>query len=211
MNMVFEKKESIERSMAHGERANQEKTDRMDEVQITGRVHYAQSECNLLIEPHRRELLLHCYRLLGSLHDAEDAVQETMLRAWRHFDTFTEKGPGSLRNWLYTIATNVSLDLLKKHSPRTLPTSASSAWDPLMPVAPRTSETLWLEPFLTVGWPRRRRIRKHATAGTRAFPWPFSSSCRCSLLVSEPFSFSRMCFPFMPLRSRACLRSRSRQ
>lgn len=133
--------------MAHGERANQEKTDRMDEVQITGRVHYAQSECNLLIEPHRRELLLHCYRLLGSLHDAEDAVQETMLRAWRHFDTFTEKGPGSLRNWLYTIATNVSLDLLKKHSPRTLPTSASSAWDPLMPVAPRTSETLWLEPF----------------------------------------------------------------
>src|SRR5437667_457202 len=83
-----------------------------------------------LIESYRRELLLHCYRLLGSLHDAEDAVQETMLRAWRHFDTFTEKGPGSLRRWLYTIATNTSLDILKKCSPRTLPTVASPASDP---------------------------------------------------------------------------------
>jgi RNA polymerase sigma-70 factor (ECF subfamily) len=129
--------------MAHSEGAKQRKTDRMDEAQITGQA----SERSLLIEPYRHELLLHSYRLLGSLHDAEDAVQETMLRAWRHFDTFTEKGPGSLRNWLYTIATNTSLDILKKRSPRTLPTVASSAWDPLRPVAPRNTEMLWLEPF----------------------------------------------------------------
>lgn len=105
------------------------------------------SDSDHLIESYRRELLLHCYRLLGSLHDAEDAVQETMLRAWRHFDTFTFRGPGSLRTWLYTIATHTSLDALKKRLPRTLPTAASLAWDPTRPVAPRSAEALWLEPF----------------------------------------------------------------
>jgi RNA polymerase sigma-70 factor (ECF subfamily) len=144
---TFEKKGLAERKMARKERANQGKTDRMNEVLIADHAHADQSERSLLIEPYRHELLLHCYRLLGSLHDAEDAVQDTMLRAWRHFDTFTEKGPGSLRRWLYTIATNTSLDTLKKRSPRTLPTVASTAWDPLLPVAPRSAETLWLEPF----------------------------------------------------------------
>src|SRR5260221_10943776 len=70
-----------------------------------------------------------------------------MLRAWRHFDSFTFKGPGSLRAWLYTIATNTSFDALKKRSPRTLPTAASPVWDPTRPVAPRGAEALWLEPF----------------------------------------------------------------
>src|SRR5579883_2483196 len=87
-----------------------------------------------LIEPYRRELYLHCYRLLGSLHDAEDMVQETMLRAWRHFDTF--KGSASLRTWLYTIATNTCLDALKKRGSRTLPARFSPASDPMSPVAP---------------------------------------------------------------------------
>lgn len=123
------------------------KTDHVHEALITDVTAYGRSESDLLIEPYRRELLLHCYRLLGSLHDAEDTVQETMLRAWRHFDTFTDRGPGSLRTWLYTIATNTSLDALKKRSPRTLPTVASSVSDPLLPVAPRSAETLWLEPF----------------------------------------------------------------
>ena len=127
----------------------QRKTDRVHEVLITDQAHPGRSESGSLIEiePYRHELLLHCYRLLGSLHDAEDAVQETMLRAWRHFDTFTFKGPGSLRAWLYTIATNTSLDALKKRSPRTLPTAASPVWDPTRPVAPRGAEALWLEPF----------------------------------------------------------------
>ncbi|GHO94260.1 RNA polymerase sigma factor [Reticulibacter mediterranei] len=123
------------------------KTDHVHEALITDVAAHGQSESGLLIEPYRRELLLHCYRLLGSLHDAEDAVQETMLRAWRHFDTFTDRGPGSLRTWLYTIATNTSLDTLKKRASRTLPTAASSASDPLIPIAPRSAETLWLEPF----------------------------------------------------------------
>jgi RNA polymerase sigma-70 factor (ECF subfamily) len=100
-----------------------------------------------LLESYRNELFLHCYRLQGSLHDAEDTVQDTMLRAWRHFDNFTDRGPGSLRAWLYTIATNACLDALKKRSPRTLPTAASPAWNPQEPVAARGSEMLWLEPF----------------------------------------------------------------
>jgi len=107
----------------------------------------AQAEPESLLEPYRNELLLHCYRLLGSLHDAEDTVQDTMLRAWRHFDNFTYRGPGSLRAWLYTIATNTSLDALKKRSPRTLPTAASPVWNPQQPVAARSTEMLWLEPL----------------------------------------------------------------
>ena len=87
------------------------------------------SEVISLIEPYRRELHLHCYRLLGSLHEAEDMVQETMLRAWQHFDTF--KGQASLRTWLYRIATNACLDALKKRLPRTLPVAVSPEADPL--------------------------------------------------------------------------------
>ncbi len=98
-----------------------------------------------LIEPYRRELHLHCYRLLGSLHEAEDMVQETMLRAWQHFDTF--KGQASLRTWLYRIATNACLDVLKKRSSRTLPVAASPAADPLLPLAPALAESTWLEPY----------------------------------------------------------------
>ena len=123
------------------------KTEYVHEALITDAAVREHSESGLLLEPYRRELILHCYRLLGALHDAEDAVQETMLRAWRHFDTFTDRGPGSLRTWLYTIATNTSLDTLKKRSPRTLPTATSLASDPTRPVAPRSAEALWLEPF----------------------------------------------------------------
>lgn len=123
------------------------KTEYVHEALITDAAVREHSEIGLLLEPYRRELLLHCYRLLGALHDAEDAVQETMLRAWRHFDTFTDRGPGSLRTWLYMIATNTSLDTLKKRSRRTLPTATSLASDPTRPVAPRSAEALWLEPF----------------------------------------------------------------
>jgi RNA polymerase sigma-70 factor (ECF subfamily) len=144
---LINKKDPGARRKARSVIEKQRKTDHVHEAPISGLAIHSQSDSASLIEPYRKELLLHCYRLLGSLHDAEDAVQETMLRAWRHFGTFTEKGPGSLRSWLYTIATNTSLDALKKRSPRTLPTIASPVSDPTKSVAPRNAEVLWLEPF----------------------------------------------------------------
>src|SRR5690349_14630666 len=72
-----------------------------------------------LVEPHRRELKAHCYRMMGSVQDAEDMVQETFLRAWRRRDTF--EGRASFRAWLYKIATNVCLDTLKQRPRRAVP------------------------------------------------------------------------------------------
>ena len=99
-----------------------------------------------LAEPLRRELRVHCYRLLGSLHDAEDLVQETYLRAWRSFASF-EEGT-ALRAWLYRIATNACLSVLarRKSARRLLPHQLGPAADPALPAAPAT-EVAWLEPF----------------------------------------------------------------
>ena len=98
-----------------------------------------------LVEPHRRELLTHCYRMLGSFQDAEDQVQETLLRAWRRLDTY--EGRASFRAWLYKIATNACLDALKKRSRRALPPDLRAASDPGEPILPPVTDPIWLEPF----------------------------------------------------------------
>lgn len=99
-----------------------------------------------LAEPFRRELKVHCYRMLGSLQDAEDAVQDAYLRAWRSFDAF--EGRGSLRSWLYQIATNTCLDALasRKRSRRWLPDQRGPASSG-MPDGKPASDVAWLEPI----------------------------------------------------------------
>ncbi len=93
--------------------------------------------------PFRPELLAHCYRMLGSVHDAEDLVQETYLRAWRAFDRF--EGRSSLRTWLYKIATTVCLTALKNRGRRPMPTGLGGSANPDDDIAVRT-EVPWLEP-----------------------------------------------------------------
>jgi RNA polymerase sigma-70 factor (ECF subfamily) len=105
-------------------------------------------EFSELAEPYRRELRVHCYRILGSLHDAEDMVQETMLRAWNRLDTY--EGRASFRAWLYKIATNACLDLLdqrRRRVKRLLPNYLFAPADPGKPVEPPMTEILWLEPL----------------------------------------------------------------
>jgi RNA polymerase sigma-70 factor, ECF subfamily len=98
-----------------------------------------------LTDPFRSELLAHCYRMLGSMQDAEDLVQETFLRAWHRLDTFEYYV--SFRAWLYKIATNACIDVLDKRRPRTLPASAYPASDPRVPFEAPLSESTWIEPY----------------------------------------------------------------
>ena len=99
-----------------------------------------------LTEPYRRELQVHCYRILGSLHEAEDMVQETLLKAWKRLDTY--EGRSSFRAWLYKIATNSCLDFLdRQKSRRLLPFQKLSPADPQSPILPPAAEISWLEPF----------------------------------------------------------------
>jgi RNA polymerase sigma-70 factor (ECF subfamily) len=97
-------------------------------------------------EPYRRELLAHCYRILGSIHDAEDLVQETYVRAWRAYDRF--EGRSSLRRWLYAIATRACLTALEQRARRPLPSGIGAPErDGGAAVAERDSSVPWLEPF----------------------------------------------------------------
>jgi RNA polymerase sigma-70 factor, ECF subfamily len=103
-----------------------------------------ESAFGLLVESYRRELQVHCYRMVGSFEDAEDMVQETYLRAWRSRSSF--EGRSSFRAWLYRIATNACLDLLKRRRPRVLPPQVAAAADPRVPPLP-TADLPWLQPY----------------------------------------------------------------
>ena len=96
-------------------------------------------------EPHRRELHAHCYRMLGSVQDAEDAVQETLLKAWRGRAGF--EGRSSLRSWLYSIATNACLRMIERRPARVLPLDYGPPADPHGPLGPPLVESIWIEPY----------------------------------------------------------------
>jgi RNA polymerase sigma-70 factor (ECF subfamily) len=97
------------------------------------------------LEQHRRELNGYCYRMLGSPFEAEDAVQETFLRAWRGFDRF--EGRAALRSWLYRIATNVCLDMSSARSRRARPMDLGPAQAPLFENLHTRPEETWIEPI----------------------------------------------------------------
>jgi RNA polymerase sigma-70 factor, ECF subfamily len=98
-----------------------------------------------LVEPHRRALHAHCYRMLGSVHDADDALQDALLGAWKGLAGF--EGRSSLRAWLYTIATHASLRVLEGRRRRELPGASGSADDPGAPLADPLAESVWIEPY----------------------------------------------------------------
>jgi RNA polymerase sigma-70 factor, ECF subfamily len=97
------------------------------------------------VQPYQAELLVHCYRILGSLLDAEDALQEAMLNAWRRQDSLRDRA--ALRAWLYRIATNVSLDLLERRKRRSLPYFSTKPSDPEESLPEPVLEPVWLEPL----------------------------------------------------------------
>src|SRR5215467_10737919 len=139
--------------------------------------------------PFRRELLAHCYRMLGSVDDAEDLVQETYLRAWRSFDSF--EGRSSLRAWLYQIASNACLTALERRSRRMLASSSGLPRpdeDASMPPAAAESDVLWLQP-IPDALVRPERGDPAAIAVSR-------ESLRLALIAS---------FQYLPPRQRAVL------
>jgi RNA polymerase sigma-70 factor, ECF subfamily len=98
-----------------------------------------------LVEPHRAELHAHCYRMLGSVQDAEDALQEALVRAWKGLPKF--EGRSSLRSWLYRIATNTSLDAIQRRPKRILPVDHGPPADPEGGVGEPLVESVWIEPY----------------------------------------------------------------
>ena len=124
-----------------------------DETRVSSATTAAPSRADFthVAEAHRRALKLYCYRMLGSLDEAEDAVQETMLRAWRGFDDFEARA--SIKNWLYRIATNVALNIVASRSRRgrTIPHQLGGP-STEKPQGRPDAETLWIEPYPSTEW-----------------------------------------------------------
>src|SRR6266568_2007436 len=153
-----------------------------------------------LVKLYRTELHAHCYRLLGSVHDADDALQDALLRIWRGLPGFDDRRP--FRPWLYKIATNVCLDLMARRPRRWLPVD----YGPTGGAGPQQPPAAWVEPYpdehlrLPVGMPRPRPV----TSSGRRWNWP--SSWRCSICPpgSALYSSSATCWASRPGTRPSC-------
>jgi RNA polymerase sigma-70 factor (ECF subfamily) len=143
-----------------------------------------------LVEPHRRELHAHCYRMLGSPHDADDALQDALLRAWRGLPRFA--GRSSLRGWLYKIATNASLDVIGRRQKRVLPLDYGPPADPHDPMGAPIAETVWIEPYPDqllgpeAGYEQREAVELAFVAALQRLP----ARQRAVLILREVLGFS---------------------
>jgi len=157
-----------------------------------------------LVETHQRAVRLHCYRMLGSVHDAEDVTQETLLRAWRSLDRF--EGRASVRAWLYRIATNACLDERARRGRRLLPSQLGVASTEFAPGQGTIDDTPWLEPFPdtlldvadTAPGPEARYETKKRSS------WPSSPHCRSLPRASARSCCCVMCSAGQPKTSRHC-------
>ena len=130
------------------------------------------------LEQHRAELTRYCYRMLGSPFEAEDAVQDAFVRAWRAHDRF--EGRSALRSWLYRIATNVCLDMISGRERRARPIEIGPAWDPGGPIGRILPETTWIEPTPTAASAGGAPTPPTSPSRARRSGWrssPRSSTC----------------------------------
>ncbi len=148
-----------------------------------------------LVQPLRRELHAHCYRMLGSTQDADDALQEALLRAWRGFDRF--EGRGSLRSWLYTVATRTCLDAVRSRARRALPIDLGPGSDRAVVGDVPVGEVAWLGPYPDAGLPhgpscpqaryeQREAVEVAFVAALQHLP----GNQRAALLLFEVLGFS---------------------
>jgi RNA polymerase sigma-70 factor (ECF subfamily) len=140
-----------------------------------------------LVEPRRAELRAHCYRMLGSLDDAEDSLQEALLRAWRGLSRFQDRS--SLRTWLYRISTNTCLDALARRKKRVLPVDFGPAADPHDSPGEPLAESVWIEPYPDdpeAGYEQRESVELAFVAALQHL----APNQRATLILREVLGFS---------------------
>ncbi|ALG12377.1 sigma-70 family RNA polymerase sigma factor [Kibdelosporangium phytohabitans] len=136
-----------------------------------------------LIEPLRRELHVHCYRILGSTHDADDALQDTFIKAWRKLDSF--QGRSSLRTWLYTVATRTCLDLAQTRGRRAMPIDLGPSSEHAV-LDQGAVDIAWLEPYPDQRYEQREGVELAFVAALQHLP----GNQRAALVLFEVLGFS---------------------
>jgi RNA polymerase sigma-70 factor (ECF subfamily) len=150
-----------------------------------------------LLRPLRPELHAHCYRMLGSTHDADDALQDALVRAWKGVARFRGQGRGSLRSWLYTVATRTCLDLVERRGKRALPLDLSPSSGQAVIDDQPVTEVAWLGPYPDAGLARSPASPAARYEQREAVELAFVAACqhlpgnqRAALLLFEVLGFS---------------------